>query len=177
MGSSRHGGTPMTPLSADPRLQDVLQRLRGAAPVTVSGPLPTRLVTRVADPSVQPPPPSAPVSLRQLWAAARELEVHRDVDFGQWGCLLHDPEWSSRARERWNQLYPDKPLSEEWVVGEFLGDCELVVVLPDGGVVIAQPMDPRAKWPRVADSLAEFLARYFADPDRKYWARLQEPRN
>ncbi len=164
-------------MSPDAQLEEVLQRLRGAAPVVYEEPLPTRLVTRVADPLVQPPPPSAPASLRQLWAAARELEVHRDVDFGQWGFLLHDPEWSSRERARWNQLYPEKPLSEEWVVGEFLGDCELLVVLPDGGVVVAQPMERKESWPRVADSLADFLARFFADPDRKYWARSQEPRN
>ena len=55
------------------------------------------------------------------------------------------------------------------VVGEFLGDTDVLVLEVNGGVLVALPLDPRTDWPRVASTLSEFLTPYLQAAGEKYW--------
>jgi hypothetical protein len=38
-----------------------------------------------------------------------------------------------------------------------------------GAVVIAAPIDPREDWPRVAESVTDFIKRFLDCKEQKYW--------
>jgi hypothetical protein len=61
------------------------------------------------------------------------------------------------------------------VLGEFLGDQELLVLAPSETgrrrILIALPLDSRADWLGAAQDLGEFLERYFDHASAKYWER------
>jgi hypothetical protein len=61
------------------------------------------------------------------------------------------------------------------VLGQFLGDQELLVLAPSETarrrVLIALPLDSRADWFGAAPSLGSFLAKYFDAVGDKYWER------
>jgi hypothetical protein len=65
---------------------------------------------------------------------------------------------------------------DDIVLGEFLGDLELLVLAPSETgrrrILIALPLDRRADWLGAAQDLGEFLQRYFDRAGDKYW----EPR-
>lgn len=155
----------------NPDLDTVLEQLRGAGLHHIQDPLPVTFRTVVVPAVPEALPADAPPELRHLWQKASLVEVHRDMTYGQWGCVLHGPAWAADARQVWQGLYcgEDQLRLGEWLVGEFLGDSDRLFVQPDGGVVIARPIEHRPAWPRVAGSLAEFLARFFERPEEKYW--------
>jgi len=59
------------------------------------------------------------------------------------------------------------------VIGEFLGDLELLVMAPsetgERRVLVALPLDDRDDWYSAAPNLARFLARYLGSHGSKYW--------
>ena len=120
-----------------------------------------------------------PDEVVELWHTASEIRLHDDVNYGQWGCILWSPsEIVQRHLERvsWRGS-AENFLPGDLLIGEFRGDAELVVVRCDpfqrdyGSVLIGLPMDPRSDWPRVANSLLEFIQRFVAQPDKKYWEK------
>jgi len=60
------------------------------------------------------------------------------------------------------------------VIGEFLGDQELLILDRDGRVMVALPLDLRQDWFRPAASLSDFLQRLLTTNGAKFW---QRPRN
>jgi hypothetical protein len=115
-----------------------------------------------------------PQQLRQLWELARESRLFVDVDYGQWGLhLLSQTDCVERTLEQ-RELRPDDMDEGVLVIGEFLGDLDLLVIAgaSDGTrVEVALPLDPRAEWWVVADDLAEFLGRFVDAGGEKYWER------
>lgn len=108
-----------------------------------------------------------------LWTTTETADLFIDLDFGQWGLRLLSPE-ASAARTR--QELSERPgdfRSGDVILGEFLGDQELLVVEGGGGVRVAWPLDPRPDWPRPADDLVSFLRRYAASGGDKYWEGSQ----
>ena len=67
------------------------------------------------------------------------------------------------------------PRPDDIVLGEFLGDQELLVLAPSETgrrrVLIALPLDSRADWLGAAPDVGEFLGRYFDSAGDKYWER------
>lgn len=120
---------------------------------------------------------SLPDELRVLWSEASEIRLNCDNHYGQWGCILWSPD-DLLARQRdsmsWRGGGGDFR-SGDLIVGEFRGDCDLVVVRCNalasdyGHVLIAVDTDERKEWPCVAASLSEFIARFQGDPLHKYW--------
>jgi hypothetical protein len=114
-----------------------------------------------------------PDELVRVWATSRESRLFEDVDYGQWGLVLLSP-GDAAQRTAWERAQrPDAYCGDDLVIGEFLGDQELVVLAPSGvgqdRVLIALPMDDRPDWHRAANGLADFLDRYLKALGVKYW--------
>lgn len=68
---------------------------------------------------------------------------------------------------------PDAYRTDDFVIGEFLGDLDLLIMAPseagDRKVLVALPLDDRRDWYPAASSLAEFLEKYLQSSGMKYW--------
>jgi hypothetical protein len=110
-----------------------------------------------------------------LWAACREARLFEDVDYGQWGLALLAPSASATRTAQEREARPSDLRPDDIVLGEFLGDQELLVLAPSETgrrkVLIALPLDSRADWFGAAADLGEFFGRYFDSAGDKYWER------
>ena len=106
-----------------------------------------------------------------LWRECRGARLFEDVDYGQWGLKLLSPQ-ASRDRTGEDYLSEDL-LPDDIVIGEFIGDLDLVVLAPseEGSrrVLIAGEIDTRPKWQGVGSDLAQFLEKYVDASGDKYW--------
>jgi hypothetical protein len=161
-------------------VDEVLDRYRRAPRPAPRPDDPFRLRTTLDDPAPsheileawrQPGEP--PSELVDLWASARRGRLFEDIDYGQLGLVLLSPHESGErtAVERHARSEDFQP--DDVVIGEFLGDQELVVYAPSGSgdrrILIALPLDHRSGWFGAADSLSRFLDRYFERGGDKYW--------
>jgi len=160
------------------RVRDALTRFR-LAPNTAPTGNPFRLVSSVSPSATAIEveaawgPREMPDDVTNLWSACRSARLFEDADFGQWGLVLLDPQ-ASRARTEAERLARQTDFRDgDVVVGEFLGDQELLVVAPSESgvrrVLIALPLDPRDDWFGAAPDLARFLEAYFDAGGNKYW--------
>jgi hypothetical protein len=116
------------------------------------------------------PDETLPAEVRDLWTTARTADLFLDVDYGQWGLRLLSPIGSATRSQQERCERPNDIEPEDVVIGEFLGDQDLVIVGDQGAVLVALPLDRRADWYRVGRGLAEFLHRYVATNGEKFWA-------
>ncbi len=107
--------------------------------------------------------------LKALWLSSREAWLFQDIDYGQWGLHILDPAAAAARTNAEGAGRPGDFEATDAVIGEFLGDTELLVLEANGGVMVALPLDPRAVWTRVASTLSEFLTRYLEAVGDKYW--------
>lgn len=109
-------------------------------------------------------PTGPPAELCRAWSVSRESRLFEDVDYGQWGLVLLSPAASAERTAEQRKLRPGDYRSDDVVVGEFLGDLELLVMAPsedgDRRVMVALPLDERRDWYAAAQDLARFLERY-----------------
>jgi hypothetical protein len=100
---------------------------------------------------------------------SREVELFADVDYGQWGLRLLSPAasaaWTAKERE---ERSADFGLGD-LVVGQFLGDQDLLIADDAGAVLVALPLDGRADWYRPARNIAAFLGQYVTANGAKFW--------
>lgn len=110
-----------------------------------------------------------------FWAAAREAYLFTDFEYRQWGLHLMSPGDSRKRTEYERGVNPERYRDGDVVLGEFLGDQELLVVAPlesgERRILIALPLDPREGWYGVAPSLVEFLERFLSARGDKFWER------
>jgi hypothetical protein len=136
---------------------------------------PFRLACRVHEPALPREIQAAwgdgplPDGLVELWLATRNADLFVDVDYGQWGLLLLSPSDSSQRTRRERESRSDAVAPNDVVLGEFLGDQDLLLVDGHGRPMIATPLDDRPDWPRPADNIAEFLDRYVGLHGDKFW--------
>lgn len=113
-----------------------------------------------------------PGEVHEFWRQSRSARLFEDVDYGQWGLRILSPDQSLARTNAERADRPDDVRATDVVVGEFLGDQELLVVVVDGqaaGVLVGLPLDPRADWYRVGSSLSDFLGDYLAAVGEKFW--------
>jgi hypothetical protein len=115
-----------------------------------------------------------PQSLVDLWDEVGTLRLFEDVTYGQWGLVLWSPAdvvSNNLHRVARSEHRPRGDL----VIGEFLGDSDLLVLRCDPGsqdhgrVLIELPMDRRQEWPVVGETLGAFLLEYVRKLGEKYW--------
>ena len=121
---------------------------------------------------------AAPPNVKEFWSLFKGARLFEDRRFSQWGLVLVPPE---RAQVLTHQMRRDRArdvLPGDLVIGEFLGDSDLLVVRADqetadhGSVLVVPPLDRRKDWFRVGSSLTDFLRSYAAANGAKFW----EPR-
>jgi len=114
-----------------------------------------------------------PAELVQAWSTSRRSKLFEDVDYGQWGLALLSPAAAAQRTADGRAQRAGAYRADDVVIGEFLGDQELLVLAPSesngGRVLIALPLDGRSDWPAAAGDLAEFLERYLNALGDKYW--------
>lgn len=120
-----------------------------------------------------------PGELIQAWSTSRQSRLFEDIDYGQWGLVLLSPAGAAKRTAEERVQRPSAYRADDVVIGEFLGDQELLVIAPSEAdrahVLIALPMDDRPDWPAAAGSLTEFLERYLHALGDKYWDQVAGP--
>lgn len=110
--------------------------------------------------------------LVQMWLACRQSRLLEDIEYGQWGLRMLSPEDAVRRTTDERLTRSSCYLDSDIVIGEFLGDGELLVyssASENASIVIGLPLDPRDDWPAPADSLSVFFRRYLEALGEKYW--------
>lgn len=162
-------------------ISEALERCRHwAEPREGVGDNPFRLACTLTDPATPeeiaratPDGSSVRQDLVDLWSTCREARLFEDVDYGQWGLVFLSPTSSTERSAQEREQRSDDFRSDDVVIGEFLGDQELLVLSPSRGngqkVLVTLPLDGRAEWYSVASNLGEFLDLYAGRQGQKYW--------
>lgn len=116
-----------------------------------------------------------PLTIIQLWNKTSGLRLFEDITYGQWGLIL----WSSSQviSEQEKRIAQRKQdfITGDLIIGEFLGDAELLVLRCDatspdfGNVIIALPLDSREEWYVAELTLESFLSQFIAAEGDKFW--------
>lgn len=114
-----------------------------------------------------------PADAATFWAVCREASLVRDIDYGQWGLRLLNPMASAKRTAEEKAERPSEFREGDLVIGEFIGDLELLLIAPSEPhrIIVVDPLDSRAEWYRVAADLGEFLEAYYRAGGDKYWER------
>jgi hypothetical protein len=108
-----------------------------------------------------------------MWEVCREARLYEDVDYGQWGLRLLSATEASARTEVERESRPHDFDQNVLVIGEFLGDSELLVrttsPVPEGRIEVALPLDDRPDWYVVSSSLADFFRAYRQAHGLKFW--------
>lgn len=123
-----------------------------------------RLSAGVADDDI---PEQVGVELREFWRHTSGGLFLVDEQFGICGLTLYGP---SQAKQRSQARAADgyQVSESDSVIGEFVGDTDMLIVDGQGKVVISAGSYPRADW-YTFDSLADMLRRYAETGAEKYW--------
>lgn len=158
---------------------DQLHRFRAhPRPPERAGGNPLTLSSKLAEPATADeiaeawPDRSVPQDAIDAWTTAREARLFEDIQYGQWGLILLSPAASADRTANECNARPDDLRPDDLVLGEFLGDQELLVISGDDHrILIALPLDDRADWDTAAADLGEFLALYWRNGGDKFWER------
>ncbi len=119
---------------------------------------------------------TVPPDLRMLWDRTSGVIMYEDVTYGQWGLVLWSPDQTVVRHRWWMGIRNPVDFREgDLIAGEFLGDCDLLVVRSDpsqqdyGSVLISLAEDRRQHWPRPAASVERFLRDFLQADGRKFW--------
>lgn len=88
---------------------------------------------------------------------------------------MHSPDKARLLTDKFREQRTRAYAAGDLVVGEFLGDSDLLIVRCDttaadyGKVVVALPLDPRGEWYEVAESLGKFFEKYERAHGAKFW--------
>jgi len=117
---------------------------------------------------------SLPEDLQELWQKCNGLRLFEDKTYGQSGLILWSPqkvlEQQQVLRQNSNEFQ-----DEDLIIGEFLGDSDLLVVRCDqdsedfGQVIISLPIDHRSDWYYLSYLLPEFLQKFISSQGEKFW--------
>ena len=117
---------------------------------------------------------SLPEELQELWQKCNGLHLFEDKTYGQSGLIIWSPQ-KTLEKLRTLKLYSNEFKSEDLIIGEFLGDSDLLVVNCDrnstnfGQIIIALPIDCREDWYYLTYSLPEFLQRFINSQGENFW--------
>ena len=118
---------------------------------------------------------TVPLAIAHLWNKTSELHLFEDVNYGQWGLIVWSPDRVITEREKQIAQREEDFRPGDLIIGEFLGDAELLVLRCDatspdfGNVLIALPLDSREEWYVAANSLESFLSQFIAANGDKFW--------
>lgn len=118
-----------------------------------------------------------PADASALWSVCRRAHLFEDTEHRGSGLVLLDPRTSARRTAEQVQG-GDEFLDDDLVIGEFLGDEDLVIIAPSEAderrILIVLEHEDREDWVGVGADLAEFLEAYFQAGGDKYWEDVEE---
>ena len=120
---------------------------------------------------------TVPQELGEFWQYVTAARLFEDVEYGQWGLVLLDPDQAVTMTEVFKHDRSEQHVPGDLVVGRFLGDQDLLLVRCDPGagdfgrVLVMLPLDARSSWFRPAPNLTAFLEEYERAEGAKYWER------
>jgi hypothetical protein len=112
-------------------------------------------------------PVGVPLQARELWQRTSGGVLMRDLQFGICGLTLHDPDEAKKVSGDRAQVGYDVTESD-WVVGEFIGDTDMLIIDENNKVLISTGSYSRESW-YVFTSLENVLKRYVESYAEKYW--------
>jgi hypothetical protein len=112
-------------------------------------------------------PTSSTAQLREFWSITSGGSLLVDEQFGICGLMLYGPaESQQRTADRTSHGYGIS--SNDWVLGEFVGDTDMLVIDVQDSVLISTGSYPRSQW-YTFRSLSEVLSNYVEVHAEKYW--------
>lgn len=118
---------------------------------------------------------AVPPELLQLWQCTNGASLFVDEVYGQWGLRLWPAQICIDKTKKFAINRPEDFRHGDLVVGEFLGDSDVLIVRCDpaaddyGSVIVALPLDDRTDWDRIGISLGAFLHSYTKTHGEKFW--------
>lgn len=120
---------------------------------------------------------AVPPQLLAFWTASNGARLFEDEQYGQWGLRLYSASESLQETSRFAQDRPADVQQGDLVIGEFLGDSDLLIIRCDpslesyGSMIVALPLDDRADWDRVSPDFGSFLLIYSNTNGEKFWRK------
>lgn len=112
-------------------------------------------------------PVNAAGQLREFWRHTSGGRLLADEQFGICGLTLHNPtEAKQRSHDR--AYYGYEVSESDWVLGEFVGDTDMLIIDADDAVLISAGSYPRSDWYRF-ESPSAVLSKYVETTAEKYW--------
>lgn len=117
---------------------------------------------------------SLPEDLQELWQKCNGLSLFEDKTYGQSGLIIWSPQKVLEKQKSLRQN-SDEFQDGDLVIGEFLGDSDLLVVRCDqnsddfGQLIISLPIDHRSDWYYLTYLLPEFLQKFINNRGKKFW--------
>lgn len=112
-----------------------------------------------------------PAQLRELWTTGSGARLFEDIDYGQWGLVPLPPALSASRTAVERRRRPRDYQDGDVVLGEFLGDQDLLVLEAGAAIRVALPLDDREARRSPAASLGEFLTSYLNHRGEKFWEK------
>lgn len=115
-----------------------------------------------------------PEELNNYLDLVSEAKLFLDVEYGQWGLhLLPILEVVNLTYEEIKDRPKDFKTTDV-VIGRFIGDLDLLVIDCEkgsnyGSVLVALPLDNRAEWYKVGNSIDIFFSEYLQKEGKKFW--------
>lgn len=117
---------------------------------------------------------SLPDDLKELWQKCNGLRLFEDKTYGQSGLIIWSPQ-KVLDQQQVLRRNSDEFQSGDLIIGEFLGDSDLLIVRCDrnsddyGQVIIALPIDHRSDWYFLPYLFPEFLQKSIDSQGAKFW--------
>jgi len=107
-----------------------------------------------------------PPQINELYSVVQSGLFFYDIEYGQWGLKIFSVD---ECIEKSTQ-YGEDGLLHKWVVGEFLGDLDLLVFdYYRKCLVVATPLDPESEWEEVGVDISDFFSKYLSYQGDKFW--------
>jgi hypothetical protein len=110
-----------------------------------------------------------PLDLIEFWKESDGARLFLDVTYGQWGLSIYSQKEVNKKSKAEKSRRPEDFISSDLIIGQFIGDLDLLLRLSDGKIAVVTPMDPRSDWHIVAENFEEFLRQYSTHSGEKFW--------
>ncbi|WP_436873128.1 SMI1/KNR4 family protein [Acinetobacter haemolyticus] len=115
-----------------------------------------------------------PKEFAEFYKLANGAYLFEDIVYGQWGLQLLDAfliQQKTRDFIEGNSGY----LKGDLIIGEFLGDSDLLLLRTDpskndyGSMMIVRPLDSRNNWNNLEINFYSFITEYVSKLGQKFW--------
>lgn len=119
-----------------------------------------------------------PKDLLEFWAEiSNGCFLYHDQKYGQWGYKIYSSSEIKNQQYRWKELFRDKWTTKLLAIGELFDDVHPIIVRyidaiqPNAEYLLVEgnPLDPIEYWPRMANSLSEWMDRLITAQGAKFW--------